>query len=65
MVVEALADGSKRFVLRKGPADGIVVRLFPHNGGWSEVIVQGHLYVAPKKQDAKKPFMTSAVALGA
>jgi hypothetical protein len=62
---EPLQDGSKRFVLRGGKADGVTVRLYPHNQGWEEVLINGELYVAPDTQDPRKPFLMSANALRA
>lgn len=50
-------DGSVDFKLKGGPYDGMVVRLYPFNEGWDEVILQGHLYVWPSTQDRKHPFM--------
>lgn len=46
--------------MRGGPADGITLRLYPHNDGWEELLFGGSLYIAPDEQDRRKPFMVYA-----
>jgi hypothetical protein len=50
-------DQSVDFKLKGGPYDGIKVRLYPFNNGHEEVILGGHLYIAPDAQDRRHPFM--------
>jgi hypothetical protein len=53
----SMADGSKRFKLNGGRADGMTVRLFPQNDGWDVLDLYGETYLAPSPNDMKKPYM--------
>ncbi len=43
-----------RFLLKGGPRDGIVVRLFPGQGGWDRFDYCGDIYERPAEVD---PYM--------
>jgi hypothetical protein len=44
-----------RFLLKGGPRDGIVARLYPMNDGWDRFDYNGDLYVRPDDVDPYAP----------